>query len=64
MTLLNCLHGGGWDDEGNINVNPLIVFSDDTVMLDPASTPWFATGDDALLPRDTVDLDEDGDMLE
>ena len=54
---------GGWAGDGNINANPLLIFEDEDVMLDPDS-PCIDYGNDLLLPSDQVDLDGDGDTSE
>ena len=54
---------GGWEGEGNINTNPLIVFTKGAVIFDSES-PCIDNGSDALLPIDALDLDNDGDLLE
>jgi len=54
---------GGWEGEGNINTNPLIVFKAGAVIFDSES-PCIDNGSDALLPIDALDLDNDGDLFE
>jgi hypothetical protein len=54
---------GGWEGEGNINTDPLIVFNEGAIIFDSES-PCIDTGSDALLPIDALDIDDDGDLLE
>ena len=54
---------GGWVGDGNINMNPLLIFKNDDVFLDPSS-PCIEYGSDLLMPNDEVDLDGDGDTSE
>ena len=54
---------GGWDGEGNIDINPQISFDDDAVSISSTS-PCIDAGDVSLLPIDSIDMDNDGDVLE
>ena len=54
---------GGWDGEGNIDVDPQISFDDDEVSISSTS-PCIDAGDISLLPIDSIDIDEDSDVLE
>ncbi len=54
---------GGWAGDGNINANPLLIFKNGEVMLDPDSS-CIDYGSDLLLPNDELDLDGDGDTFE
>ncbi|HSW02536.1 MAG TPA: choice-of-anchor Q domain-containing protein [Sedimentisphaerales bacterium] len=64
---------GGWEGVGNIAVAPLFVdpagpdglvgSEDDDLRLGPGS-PCIDAGDTAVLPRDSADMDDDGDTAE
>ena len=54
---------GGWEGEGNINTNPLLVFKEGAIIIDSES-PCIDTGSDSLLPIDALDIDDDGDLFE
>ncbi|MEQ8770384.1 MAG: right-handed parallel beta-helix repeat-containing protein [Phycisphaerales bacterium] len=62
--LANCLVEGGWPGIGNFSADPM--FADvglENYRLGPGS-PAIDAGDNAALPTDVTDLDDDGDFIE
>lgn len=55
---------GGWPGEGNIDADPLFVDAASGDLHLSTDSPCIDAGDNAAVPADTADLDEDGDTDE
>ena len=55
---------GGYSGEGNTNIDPLFVDSDSSDFHLQTGSPAINTGNNAAIPTDTIDLDNDGNTSE